>query len=157
MLASSPVSSAKVGYVCHLSVCSAFFVVGSVSYMVWFGTEYISAVFIILILQYDKVCHCVSSMYIYNVSTQFVLTSFCCDCDVWYFHARLVGCVSSYACINSYCTVVVPCSCSCTVYSRLPLFLVVSVVLLRIIFFVVHNTIRPTKRTQNLQLTYFFI
>ena len=42
MLASLPVSSAKVGYVCHLPVCSVFIVVGSVSHMVRFGTEHIS-------------------------------------------------------------------------------------------------------------------
>jgi hypothetical protein len=47
MLASSTISSAKVGYVCHLSV---FIVVGSVSRMVRFGTEFTLAVFTILVL-----------------------------------------------------------------------------------------------------------
>jgi len=50
MLASSPVSSAKVGYVCHLSFCSVSTFVGSVSHMVWFGTESILTVFTVLIL-----------------------------------------------------------------------------------------------------------
>jgi hypothetical protein len=124
-------------------------------FRMWYGSELSIFCLYLQFLFYAKVCRCVSGMYIYNVSAQFVFTSFCCDCEVWYFPTRLVCCVGLLTLVLARVPLALYLApLSARGYSCFPLF---SSCLLcsYVFFFVSHKTIWPTKKDTEFTINLF--